>query len=470
MKKYLLLIILILVPLFFFKATTSYRMPADYNYDSDFGRDLWKAQEITQGNHTLVGPQFSFAGLRLSPYHFYFMAPFLWLFNSYKAVVIANGLLFVAALTLTFILISKAYGRLYSFLSIIWIATTSYIILAARSPGNAFTYLALYLIYFTGFFIAQSRGTWLTMALGFLGGVIVNYHPISVLEVVAPFLAKEIVVRDRFTKNVILSWVLYLSGFLATFIPVVLFELKHGFVLTKSFFGPRQGEFLSGEYLNSIGSLAHMVKLNDLSHTWIPITGLGVVAIIAAAYYEKKKPELKNWFAAVIIICLWFLIFGREVPHYFFPVILFLQLTAVFFIKDLVNSKIILIGLILTNLIFFPARFYKSSRNLGEVEKNFDTATEQLTLPGQSLNTILVNSTHLSAPGYEYRYLLTKQGYKVDDEYSYNLSRNLLVVSELGEVDFKNSKNWGLTEFGKKRLIQRTKVDGTVYYLFEKSQ
>ncbi len=445
-------------------------MPPEYNYDSDFGRDLWMTEKITQGKLTLVGPQFSFSGLRLAPYHFYAFAPVLMVFNSYKAVVYANGLLFIAALLAVFMLMYKTYGRLYSFLSVIWIATTAYIILAARSPGNAFTYLAFYLVYFTAFFVAKNRGTWVTFFLGILGGVIVNYHPVSILAVLIPFFVKEIFVRDRFIKYIILSVILFFTGFLTTFIPVVLFELKHGFVILTSFFGPKQAEFLSGDYLKSIGSIPHMIYLNELSHPWIPITALGLFTIIAAAYYNKKKVEKKGWFAAVIIISVFHLIFGRDISHYFFPTLLFLQLTAVFFIKDVRNSKIFITILIAVNLAFFPLRFYAKARNLGQVENNFNLAREKIVLPQTGTNTLLVNKTHLSAPGYEYRYLLTKNGYLVDDEYSYNSSGFLLLVSELGDVDWQNAKNWEMSEFGEKRLVGKTKVKDTFYYLFEKSR
>ncbi len=470
MKKYIFLVLLISLILFFFRATTSFRMPPEYNYDSDFGRDLWMTERIAQGMLTLVGPQFSFSGLRLAPYHFYLFAPVLKVFDSYKAVVYANGLLFIAALLAVFMLMYKTYGRFYSFLSVIWIATTAYIILAARSPGNAFTYLAFYLVYFTAFFVAKSRGTWATFILGVLGGVIVNYHPVSILAVLTPFFVKEIFVRDRFIKYIILSVILFFTGFFATFIPVVLFELKHGFVILASFFGPKQAEFLSGDYLKSIGSISHMIYLNELSHAWIPITALGLIAVIAIAYYEKKKVEMKGWFVGVIIISVFHLIFGRDISHYFFPTLLFLQLTAVFFVKDMKYPKIFIIILIAVNLVFLPLRFYTGARNLNQVEENLNRVSGKMALPKSDMNTLLVNETHLSAPGYEYRYLLAKNGFRVDDEYSYNSSRYLLLVSEKGNLEWENIRNWEMQEFGEKRLVREARVKDTVYYLFEKSR
>lgn len=470
MKKYLILITLLTSAIFFFRVTTSHRMPPEYNYDSDFGRDLLMTEKITQGKLTLVGPQFSFSGLRLSPYHFYLFSPVLKVFDTYKAVVYANGLIFVAALVATFLLMYKTHGMMYSFLSVIWIATSSYIVLSGRSPGNAFTYLAFYLIYLTYFFTAKSRGTIMTFVMGVLGGVMVNYHPVNVLVILVPFFTKEIWVKDRFVKNIFLSLFQYFSGFALTFLPVIAFELKHEFILTKTFFGPKQADFITGSYLKTIGSISHMVSLNDISHTWIPITGLGLVALIIASHFERRKPEMRSWFMSVIGISAFFLVFGRTIAHYFFPTILFIQLMAIFFIKDIKSSRLILIVLIAINIFFFPVRFYSKDRNLNDVENNFNKAIKELPIPKTGVNTYLINKTHLSAPGYEYRYLLTKNGYLVDEESSYSTSKTLLVVSELGEKDLENTNTWEIKQFGEKKLIKKTKIEGTVYYLFEKSK
>jgi hypothetical protein len=441
-------------------------MPPEYNYDSDFGRDLWMTEKIAQGKFTLIGPQFSFSGLRLAPYHFYVFAPVLYVFDSYKAVVYANGLLFIAALVLTFIIIRQNYGSLYSFLAVVWITTSSYYLLAARSPGNAFTYLAFYLVYLAYIFTARRIGVLATTVLGLVAGVMVNYHPVNALVVVAPFLVKEIFVKDKFLKYKIVSIFNFLFSFALTFLPVVLFDFKHGFVLSRSFFGPKQADFITGAYIKSIGTISHMIELNNISFTWIPVTGLGLFAIIILCHFETRKKELKGWFVTVVTIVLLFLVFGRTIAHYFFPTIMFLQLMVVFFVKEIYRSKLVMVALVALNLIFFPLRFYASARNLDQVEKDFNTAAKKIDMPLSGINTLLVNETHLSAPGYEYRYLLTKNGYQVDDEYSYNSSKYLLLVSEKGETDWQNTKNWEMEQFGNKRLMGKTKVNGTVYYLF----
>src|SRR6266480_1176960 len=55
---------------------------ADYmTFLGDEGRDVLVVYNILHGHLTLLGPTSSVGGFFLGPVYYYFMAPFLWLFN-----------------------------------------------------------------------------------------------------------------------------------------------------------------------------------------------------------------------------------------------------------------------------------------------------------------------------------------------------------------------------------------------------
>src|ERR1035437_10265433 len=55
---------------------------ADYmTFLGDEGRDVLTVYGILHGHLTLLGPTSSVGGFFLGPIYYYFMAPFLWLFN-----------------------------------------------------------------------------------------------------------------------------------------------------------------------------------------------------------------------------------------------------------------------------------------------------------------------------------------------------------------------------------------------------
>ena len=186
MKKYdylyLILLTIISSLIIFFKVTSSFRMFSGYNYDSDFGRDLLRMYEILHGKFTLIGPQLSFAGLHMAPYSYYLFAPFLFLGNfDHRALFFANGSLFMIEFFILFLLLKNRWGKNYSFLSILWLITTPYIILSSRSPGNAFSYIIFLFFIFYILFYKKNISTKLHFIIGIIEGLIINFHPINIL-------------------------------------------------------------------------------------------------------------------------------------------------------------------------------------------------------------------------------------------------------------------------------------------------
>lgn len=427
-------------------------MPPYYNYDSDLGRDLLRMEEISRGNHTLVGPQFSFGGLRLAPYHFYLFAPVLALGDhDYRVVLYANAALFVVGLLLVYLILRKRMGDVYSFMAITWLLTTPYIIQAARSPGNAFSYLIPLALVIVVHVIQPNLTLVRHFFLGALEGVIINFHPVNLIVIIPMYL------RRGDIKKIIAAGI----GIIMTFLPVLAFELKHNFVLTRSLFS--KGGFSSGTV-----SLSSLSILNQATADLFPATIIGLfvlVAILLAIGYKKSKVYLPYILIAFINIAILGAI-NQGAIHYFLPALLLLQILVIFLNKNLKYCHWLILGLIILNIAFFPYRFYSSDRNLGEVEVKLNKAITADFIPRENLNVVLFNRTHLSRVGYEYRFLLNKNNYVVDDEYSYNNSKYLLAVSEVGEIDWKREKSWELEQFGEGVLLKKMVVDGYRFYLF----
>ena len=182
---------------------------------------------------------------------------------------------------------------------------------------------------------------------------------------------------------------------------------------------------------------------------------------------EKQNSTLIFAVASINVVLLILLKFGAV--HYFLPTILLLQLFLLIQVYEFKFKYSFLVMLIGLNLIFFPVQLFQPSRNLTQVESIFKKIVGTKFLPRENLNVILLNETALSKVGYEYRFLLKKHGYSVDDEYSYKKSKYLLVVDEQSAVkDFKNEKSWEFDQFGAKKLIRSHKADGTTFFLFKK--
>src|SRR5258706_14058526 len=58
-----------------------YRIRDYMTFLGDEGRDVLVVYNILHGHFTLLGPTSSVGGFFLGPIYYYFMAPFLWIFN-----------------------------------------------------------------------------------------------------------------------------------------------------------------------------------------------------------------------------------------------------------------------------------------------------------------------------------------------------------------------------------------------------
>lgn len=465
-----LLFLLFLSGIFFFRITTSYRMPPSYNYDSDFGRDLLLMQRINHGKQILIGPQLSFAGLHLGSYPFYLFAPFLRVGNTYKSVLVANALIFILGLFSLFFYLSKKLGIKYSLLSLLWLSTTPYIILAARSPGNAFSYL-IFLMWYLAVVMFWGKFTFTkSIILGGLAGFIVNFHPVGFIAVVIPFLAKTVVDKRFSKKEKFYSSLIFFFSLILTFIPVIVFEIRHKFVISQTIFETnRYSEFFGKNNSMGIFSLNSLLSFNQASSEWLPISiiGLCLILIIVMRYSAQIK-EVSFWLFVSLLSVFSLILFGKWAPHYFFPIIALCQMSAIIIIKKFRYNIVLMVLFILINIIYYPQVFYSNARNLEDTENRFVRMLKSANLPKQDLNVVLLNDTHLSIVGYEYRYLLEKNGYQILDEFSYKNSRFLLLISEKNEINWKDETSWELSQFGNKKLMEKHKIGNTVFYIFEK--
>lgn len=458
-----------LLILFLFNISTSYHMPASYNYDSDFGRDLLRMTEIIHGKPTLIGPQLSFAGLHMAPYSFYIFAPFLLLGNfDHRMILYVNALFFVIGFIVLYTLIRKYWNQSYAILSILWLATSPFIILAARSPGNGFSYLILlYLLLFI-LFMFKKFSFIASGFLGFLSGVMVNFHPVNVLVSLPIQLAKIVMMTDKsFTKLRLV--VIILTGFIISFAPVLLFDLKHNFVITKYLFDPKQYANFFSQSTTHTSFLQKVITLNQSTFEFLSLTLLGLFAVTAILFFFQKKKMYTSIFVIATVNVVFLFLLGQGAIHYFFPTFVLLQLLLLVLMAENKRRTIILLILVLLNLIVFPYRLYQPARNLFQVEQTFNQIIQSNTIPRESLNIVLINDTHLSKVGYEYRYLLEKNGYHVDDEYSYQSSQNLLLISEKGNIDWQKETSWELEQFGNKTLVKTEKKANTYFYFFKKA-
>lgn len=233
----LVLVSILLVAAFF----RLYRI-ADYmTFLGDEGRDVLVVYNILHGKLTLLGPTSSVGGFFLGPIYYYFMAPFLLLFN-YNPVgpAVMVALFSVATVGLIYFVASRFFNKRVAIFACALYAISPLVVAYSRSSWNPnplpfFSLLTL----FTLFESVRKKSIKLFFICGILLGIAMQLHYLAL------FLAAVIFFYILFTSlfkninkdevfNLLKRYITVFIGFLIGWSPFLAFEFRHGFPDFKS--------------------------------------------------------------------------------------------------------------------------------------------------------------------------------------------------------------------------------------------
>ena len=201
----------------------------------DEGRDVLVVYKILHGSFTLLGPTASVGGFFLGPIYYYFMAPFLWLFN-YDPVgpAVMVALFGIATVWLVYKVGKELFGTSVGLIAAGLYAISPLVVTYSRSSWNPnlmpfFSLLMIYSIYKA----LLNNSLKLFIWSGFLFGIAMQLHYLSVFLGVIIF-AYVLLYRFAYSKNNFLTGIIkeYLYIFLGLLIgwsPFLAFEIRHGF-------------------------------------------------------------------------------------------------------------------------------------------------------------------------------------------------------------------------------------------------
>lgn len=237
-EKYNIILLTILLIAGFFRL---YRI-ADYmTFLGDEGRDVLVVYNILHGHLTLLGPTSSVGGFFLGPIYYYFMAPFLLLFN-YDPVGPAIGvaLVGIATVWLLYEICFRFFGQRVAIFASLLYAVSPLIVAYSRSSWNPnpLPFVALFTL-FCLYFATIKSSLRLFLICGILLGIAMQLHYLAL------FLGAVIFVYILFTtlyksivKNSIIilfkKYLIFFIGFLVGWSPFLAFEIRHGFLDFKS--------------------------------------------------------------------------------------------------------------------------------------------------------------------------------------------------------------------------------------------
>lgn len=377
-----------------------YRISDYMTFLGDEGRDVLVVYNILHGKFTLLGPTSSVGGFFLGPIYYYFMAPFLWLFN-YDPVGPAIMVAIVGVITVWLVYkIGAQFFNTQAGVIAAFLYTISPVVIAySRSSWNPnlmpiTSLLCLYTLYNA----VTRNNKWLFIVCGVLLGIAMQLHYLSTFlgVIVLIYIAcvnylnnkKLITVLKKSVEENIIVFV----GFIIGWIPFLAFEARHGFLNIKSIlkfvFHSSDVGGSGGSYFSTVGNVIFRIfarlatkypppeQVSIKAHTdiaiWFFLTLLLIVLSLGVFIYQYRnalQKRDKNMYA-LSLFAVWFLVgvllFGfyrKPIYDYYFgfmfplPFLLIGNMLSVFWTKNIVFKVVSassLIGLIWINLTGVP--------------------------------------------------------------------------------------------------------------------
>lgn len=315
-----------------------YRLKNYLVFLGDEGRDVLVVRHILQGDLTFLGPTASVGGFFLGPIYYYFMVPFLFLFN-YDPVgpAVMVALFGVATVWLLYKVAKEFFGIVPAFVAALLYAISPLVIVYSRSSWNPnivpfFTLLAMYTLYKAG----EKKSIKLYVVLGVLLGILLQLHYLTtflgliigayVLCGIFSGVPKKITVR---IVSCLKFYVAIFIGFIIGWSPFLVFEIKHGLPNIRSIFefvfksqetgaGPGFVKIISDVIFRLFGRLlvsfpeasqlsrypANEIKLWEITVFLVAIVCVGGIVLSVAVGFKKHRKDT----ARQVLLLLWLVI------------------------------------------------------------------------------------------------------------------------------------------------------------------
>ena len=277
---------------------------------------------------------------------------------------------------------------------------------------------------------------------------------VSLSYSVAPLLIMFFVYWLIFNRKHLLSIVLWLSSAIALInLPTIIFELRHGFFLTKAFLTQSSPVQQGLDFATKSHQLSQFIFSTPNNFINQLLLGLTLILCIYLLYFNRKNVFSFQYITSFLFLSLTFLSYLLPIgiqPHYIFAFTTLLFLI----IASLPNITIIVVLILLSITYLQPNQtreyFKPASRTYNQMQQCFQQYCDMFKQP----SFVSVQSGFLPFHnGPEHRYLLKQAGCNIKDiETENGLANYMTVVVDNSTFD-DNTKYYELDLFGKFKTI-----------------
>lgn len=359
-----------------------YKLEQFATFLADQGRDAIIIKRIATFEHfTAIGPPTSVGHVFSGPFYYYFIAPWFWLF-SFQPVGLAFGIAFfsIIFILINYIAVKKLINEKVAFISSIFLAFSATMIEFSRFSWNPNPLPFFALITYVVLLKALEKKSLILFGLfGALAAFSIQLHylaifliPPSVILFIVYLLRKKINM-----KQWILAGIISTIAFVICSSPLIIFDLKHGFLNLKSLIAliHSPNQIASNKIENFLISFNYLSQYSFHINFPMMVTSIGILFLILYSIYIWRTTKSP---ATPILSIFLFFIFtligvsfysGPKHAHYFGIIYPFYYVAIAYLLSKLLINKTgsIIVSLLLITYIIFNAQgysfFYRDQQN-----------------------------------------------------------------------------------------------------------
>ncbi|MBI5123785.1 glycosyltransferase family 39 protein [Candidatus Roizmanbacteria bacterium] len=451
-----------------------YRLTGFVTFLGDQGRDAIIIKRILTGEHfPAIGPPTSIGQIYLGPFYYYFIALWLLLFN-FNPIGLVIGVAFFSSLYLliNYLIVKELFDKKVALISTILLSFSSVLIDFSRFSWNP-NFLPLFTL-LTIYFVIKSLKTnkWYYFVLSgaFLSFAIQLHYlalflipPIAILYLLSLRSLKQLISQS-------FNYLISASAFLFFSFPLIIFDLRHQFLNTKSFIALFQSSGTSSlTKFNSLFDSFYFLNLYSLN---INLNKFLVYLLLFFLFLTfitiaKQKSHLKTFLLFFILIMLGMSLYnGPKHPHYFgilYP--LYYVIISYFFAfpKQSVWEKFLTIFFVL-GFIFLNFQKYPYFRNSPNNQIVLAKNVAQKIFDNVKKEKFTVTALPEKYSDSTYRYFLETWRKRVIEKDSLIKADELFVVCEKKCDPIIGNPQWDIAYFAPNKIIGEWKVSDVKIY------
>lgn len=451
-----------------------YKLGGFVTFLGDQGRDAIIIKRILTFEHfPAIGPPTSVGQVYLGPFYYYFIAPWLWLFN-FDPLGLAFGVALISSLyiLINYFIVRDLFDKRVALLSTLFVAFSSVLIEFSRFSWNP-NLLSLFSLLTIYFFIKSFKNfSWkfFILAGAFLSfSIQLHYLALFLIPPIALFVIIQFFEQKKELKKIFTGIVSSLATFILFSIPLVIFDLRHNFLNSNNFLKLFRSSSSSGinKVFNFLESFLAFNQYAFNAKFGIIFSSIIFILFILSLFFViRKNNNLRNLliFFIVTAIGVSFYLSARY-PHYFLILYPLYYILIAYFLTSLLSSnvgKFVMAVFLISFILLNSQRYYfltaRENNQIGAAQKVARIIADNSVREGYRLTSL-----PQQYGDYTYRYFLEIWGKKPIEKGSFARTPTLFVVCE-EECKPIGDPQWDIAYFAPRKIVGTWKVNSVKIY------